>query len=315
MRNSDDDYPEIGKRRRGMVLVCQGDDQPDQFADWLQPLVVDFERLSSLASEFDIELSAQDTKAPIVSVIEFCERIGVEFSSKMWEGSLISGVYHLGWIKVGTVRSASAQGRKLIRAIEMRVDLAIREAVIRDIQRIKDLDEFIDRTADDRAGMREKIVNLSATLNATKFELAAQSEKISKEAECSTQEVDRACVRFASALMSGKACRLVAGPLVLWDDGVVYAICSWGGNPIPDGSSPAILLEAVQLSGRRLVRVQDATVIGGWLNPIYRRGPTSINGWLRVWSLREKIARTFIVDPPEYAEQVQKIHEALATDQ
>ena len=315
MRKSDDDYPEIGKRRRGMVLVCQGDDRPDQFADWLQLLVVEFERLSSLASKFGIELSSDDTASPIISVIDFCDRLGIKFSSKMWEGSLISGVYHFGWIKEGTVRSASAQGRKLIRAIERRLDLAIREAVIRDIQRIKDLNEFIDRTADDRAGMREKIASLSAILNATKFELDAQSQKISKEAERDTQEVDQACIRFASALLSNKACRSVAGPLVLWDDGVVYAICSWGGNPIPDGSSPAILLEAIQQSGRRLVLVQDATVIGGWFNPIYRRGPASINGWLRVWSFREKIARKFIVEPSEYTEQVQMIHEALVSGQ
>jgi hypothetical protein len=315
MSKADDDYPEIGKRRRGMVLVCHGDDRPDQFADWLQPLVVEFERLSSLASEFGIGLTSEDGASPIVSVIDFCERLGIEFSSTMWEGSLISGVYYLGWIKVGTVRSASALGRKLIRTIERRADPAIRQAVIRDIQRIKDLDEFIDRTADDRAGMREKIASLSAKVQATKFALDAANDKISKAAESGTQEIDRACVRFASALLSGEACRVVAGPLVLWDDGVVYAICSWGGNPIPEGSSPAVLLEAVQRSGRRVVRVRDATVIGGWLNPTYRRGPASINGWARVWSHREKRVRTFNVDPPECAEQVHKIHETLASGQ
>lgn len=159
MSSADDDYPEIGKRRRGMVLVCHGDDRPDQFADWLQPLVVEFERLSSLASKFGIALTSEDGAPPIVSVIDFCERLGIEFRSTMWEGSLISGIYYLGWIKVGTVRSASAHGRKLIRAIERRADQAIRQAVIRDIQRIKDLDEFIDRTADDRTVMREKVAS------------------------------------------------------------------------------------------------------------------------------------------------------------
>lgn len=315
MSSADDDYPEIGKRRRGMVLVCHGDDRPDQFADWLQPLVVEFERLSSLASKFGIALTSEDGAPPIVSVIDFCERLGIEFRSTMWEGSLISGIYYLGWIKVGTVRSASAHGRKLIRAIERRADQAIRQAVIRDIQRIKDLDEFIDRTADDRTVMREKVASLSATVHATKFALDAANEKISKAAESDTQEIDRACVRFASALLSGEASRVVAGPLVLWEDGVVYAICSWGGSPIPEGSSPAVLLEAIQRSGRRVVLVRDSTVIGGWLNPIYRRGPASINGWSRVWSLREKRARTFTVDPPEFAEQVRKIHESLASGQ
>ncbi|NBT06116.1 MAG: hypothetical protein EBS54_05080, partial [Betaproteobacteria bacterium] len=171
MSKADDEYPEIGKRRHGMVLVCHGDDRPDQFADWLQPLVVEFERLSSLASEFGINLISEEGASPVVDVIDFCERLGIEFRSTMWEGFLISGVYYLGWIKVGTVRSASAHGKKLIRTIEKRVDQAIRQAVIRDIQRIKDLDEFIDRTADDRASLREKIASLSASAHATKFEL------------------------------------------------------------------------------------------------------------------------------------------------
>jgi len=315
MSKADDEYPEIGKRRHGMVLVCHGDDRPDQFADWLQPLVVEFERLSSLASEFGINLISEEGASPVVDVIDFCERLGIEFRSTMWEGFLISGVYYLGWIKVGTVRSASAHGKKLIRTIEKRVDQAIRQAVIRDIQRIKDLDEFIDRTADDRASLREKIASLSASAHATKFELDAANEKISKAAESDSQEIDRACIRMASALLSGEACRVVAGPLVLWDDGVVYAICSWGGSPIPEGSSPAVLLEALQRSGRRVVRVRDATVIRGWLNPTCRKGPAFIKGWSQVWMLREKRARTFVVDPPDCAEQVRKIHDALASGQ
>ncbi len=298
-----------------MVLVCHGDDRPDQFAAWLQPLVIDFERLSSLASEFGTDLTYEDGALPIVSVVDFCERLGVEFRSTVWEGSLISGVYYLGWIKVGTVRSAKAHGRALIQAIESRTDKAIRQTVIRDIQRIKNLDEFIDRTANDRRDMREKIASLSATVHTTKIALDAANEKISNAAESDTQEIDHACVRFAAALLSGEACRLVAGPLVLWDDGVVYAICTWGGNPVPEGSSPNVLLKAIQQSGIRVVRVRDATLIGGWLNPIYRKGPASIKGWERVWSLREKRARTFIVDPPEYTEQVLKIHEALASVQ
>lgn len=154
---------------------------------------------------------------------------------------------------------------------------------------------------------------MTATVHAANFALDAANEKISKAAESDTQEIDRACIRMASALLSGEVCRVVAGPLVLWDDGIVYAICSWGGSPIPEGSSPAVLLEAVQRSGMRVVRARDATVIGGWLNPVYRKGPASINGWSRVWMLREKRPRNFIVEPPECAEQVRKIHDALAS--
>ena len=314
MSKTDDDFPEIGKRRRGMVLVCHGDDRPDQFADWLQPLVADFERLFSIASEFGVDMDPQDGSAPIVNVMDYCQRLGIEFSSSMWEGSLISGIYHLGWIKAGTVRSALAHGRRLLRALEKQTDSAVRSVVMRELQGIKELEKFIDRTADDRNVLRQKIASLSSSLHATTSALETVNNKVSKAAEGDTTDIDRACIRLASALLSAETCRLVAGPLVLWDDGVVYAICSWGGNPIPEGASPAILMEGIQRSGRRVVRVREATVIGGWLSgPIYRKGPPNISGWSSVWALREKRERTFSVDPPECAEQVRQIHEALAS--
>jgi hypothetical protein len=75
-----------------MVLVCHGDDRPDQFADWLKTLVADFESLFSIACEFGIDLDPQDGSAPIVDVMDFCQRLGIEFRSNMWEGSLISAL-------------------------------------------------------------------------------------------------------------------------------------------------------------------------------------------------------------------------------
>lgn len=186
--------------------------------------------------------------------------------------------------------------------------------MIRELQGIKELEEFIDRTADDRKALQQKIASLSSSLEANKSELAAAIEKSSKASDSDTTDIDRACVRLASALLSAKTCRIVAGPLVLWDDGIIYAICSWGGSPIPDGSSPAVLLEGIKQSGRCIVRVREATVIGGWLSgPIYRRGPSNINGWSKVWAHREKRERAFTVDPPEFAQQVRQIHEALAS--
>lgn len=314
MSKTDDDFPELGELRRGMVLVCHGDDRPDQFADWLKTLVADFESLFSIACEFGIDLDPQDGSAPIVDVMDFCQRLGIEFSSNMWEGSLISGIYRFGWLKAGTVRSASAHGRTMLRAVKKQANVAVRLEVFRELQSIKDLDKFINRTTDDRDGLRKRIADLDSSLLATKSALNAANDKVSLVAESSSTDVDRACIRLASALLSGEVCRVVAGPLVLWDDGVVYAICSWGGSPIPEGSSPAVLLKGIQQSGRRLVQVRETTVIGGWLSgPIYRKGPANISGWSKVWKFDEKRKRTFSVDPPEFAEQVRQIHETVAS--
>ena len=126
MSKTDDDFPELGELRRGMVLVCHGDDRPDQFADWLKTLVADFASLFSIACEFGIDLDPQDGSAPIVDVMDFCQRLGIEFSSNMWEGSLISGIYRFGWLKAGTVRSASAHGRTMLRAVKKQANVAVR---------------------------------------------------------------------------------------------------------------------------------------------------------------------------------------------
>lgn len=314
MSSDEIDYPEIGQRRRGMVLVCRGDDQPENFADWLQPLVVEFERLSGVAAEFGVNLDAQDGSTPIEDVTEFCERLGVQFNRKYWEGSLASGYYYFGWIKSGTLRSAISRGKALLNALESHLDSTVRLEIMHELQGIKELDDFIERTADDRQMLRKKIESLNSSVQSMKAALDETTERLSRVAKNDSSDIDRACILLASALLSGKACKVIAGPLVLWNDGVVYAIVDWGGKPIPKASSPAVLLDGILRSRRRVVRVSEATVIGGWLSgPIYRKGPEDISGWSDVWKLQENRERKFVVDPPEYAEQVQKIHFALVS--
>ena len=181
MSQIDDDYPDIGERRGGMVLVCHGDDGPQEFASWLQPLVAGFRELDLRASDFDVDMDPQDGTDPIVDVTDFCERLGISFDMNMWEGSLI---------KVGTLRSASAHGKKLLRALEAHTDRAIRLAIMRDLQSIKRLDEFIARTADDRHGLREKIASLSSSLHVAESALAVANSRLSNVEERSSTEVD-----------------------------------------------------------------------------------------------------------------------------
>ncbi len=312
-KTEQDDYPEIGKRRRGMVLVCHGDDRPDQFADWLQPLVDEFNRLYSIAYEHNVDMDPQDGSPSIVDILDFCQRLGIEFSSNMWEGFLISGTYYLGWIEFGTVRSTKAYGKKLIQSLERHVDGAVRSAVQHELERINDLDEFLERTADDRSVLHGQIASLHTALNITRKNLDQAQSNLEKKSQENSSAIDLACIRLVCELLSGEKHRIVAGPLVLWDDGIVYAICSWGGNAIPAGSSPALLLEALEKSGRTIVRVKEATVIGGWTSgPIYRKGPAHINGWSDVWSLREERQRNFVIEPPSMTENVRQIHEQLA---
>jgi hypothetical protein len=107
---------------------------------------------------------------------------------------------------------------------------------------------------------------------------------------------------------------MVAGPLVLWDDNVVYAITSRGGVTLPANSTPAILLGDLEAAGYTVVRVEEKTIIGGWRGPIYRMGMPHITGWASVWSDREGRERVFLVVSKDSERKVHEIHEALAGD-
>jgi hypothetical protein len=104
-RLSPDDYPEVEARRRGQILVCHGDDSPDQWIDWLEPIQSRFKELHELSEEYGFALDAGEGLGRLGSGGEFLELIGVDVWSNPWEGSLISGVYRFGWIKAGTVRA------------------------------------------------------------------------------------------------------------------------------------------------------------------------------------------------------------------
>jgi hypothetical protein len=107
---------------------------------------------------------------------------------------------------------------------------------------------------------------------------------------------------------------MVAGPLVLWDDNVVYAITSRGGVTLPANSTPALLIGDLEAAGYPVVRVEEKTVIGGWTSgPIYRKGTPHITGWASVWSDRERKERVFLVIPKDSEMKVHEVHQALAS--
>ena len=43
--NEEDDLPELGDRVDDRILVCHGDDWPENFIGWLDPLVNEFTEL------------------------------------------------------------------------------------------------------------------------------------------------------------------------------------------------------------------------------------------------------------------------------
>ena len=158
-RLSQDDYPEVGARRRGHILVCHGDDNPDQ---WIQSR---FKELHGLSEEYGFALDAGEGSERLGSVGEFLELIGVDIRSNPWEGSLISGVYRFGWVKVGTVRAVRKKAAELLKALQRQVDSEVRRKILEELAGIKDIDQLIERTAADRDELRRQILESKSALS------------------------------------------------------------------------------------------------------------------------------------------------------
>ena len=131
--------------------------------------------------------------------------------------------------------------------------------------------------------------------------------------ERSSTKIEKTCVELASAIIEGKATRIVAGPLVLWDDGNVYAITSRGKVELPTRSDPKLLLDSLKKSGYTVIEVEEMTIIGGWTRgPVYAKGDIHISGWEFVWSDDLRKERNFIVEPKEFEQKVNEICKELS---
>ena len=125
--------------------------------------------------------------------------------------------------------------------------------------------------------------------------------------------VEKACVKLAAAIIEGKTTRMVAGPVVLWDDGNVYAITSRGRVGLPARSAPKLLLDSLKKAGHTVIEVEEMTIIGGWMTgPKYAKGDIHISGWESVWSEDLRKKRNFIVEPMEFEQKVYEICEELS---
>ena len=321
--NEEDDLPDLGDRVDGRILVCHGDDWPEDFIGWLDPLVSEFKELLEIAERYEFALELADGQ-PLEDVTDFCDALGIKIDRQFWEGSCISGIYHWGWITVGTQRQIQKTGRRILGELRKFTKGAIRDwqraerkRILRELESIKNFDTLVARTTDDRGEMADRICQLENELQSARDELAQATEELLAFRENDTREVDRGCLELLAALAFKRAERCVAGPLALWDDGVVYAITQIGGFNLPEPSTYAWLLRQLEAASVQVVKVKEMTILGGRASgPIYYPGGTRAQDWINVWREGERPIsrlpsagrgtrpRKFIVDPPEYAERV-----------
>jgi len=309
------ELPSIGDLLHGQVLVCKGDDQPEEWDDWLKSLVDEFEWLESTASEHDLEVHTGSDPKKIEGWSDFCEAVGVDIRTQFWEGSMISGQFVMGWIKAGDIRGAKKAGETMLKKIRKNLLKQLRERTIKELNKIDDLDTLIERTRDDRASLLAEIGRLRVAVADTQDTMTALKQAVAEAKMNDTSALDLDCLRLAGAVLNRERVKLLAGPLVFWDDGVVYAFTSRGGVPLPDDSSPSVLLKQLQRSGHPIVAVGEMTVISGWLSgPHYRKGTAHISGWGNVWrEVEQNRERKFLVTDPGQLPTVRAIHDHFKT--
>jgi hypothetical protein len=70
----------------------------------------------------------------------------------------------------------------------------------------------------------------------------------------------------------------------------------------------------LEAAGYPVVRVDEKTVLGGWMRgPIYREGTSHTSEWASVWSDRERKGRVFVVAAKDSEKKVHEIHQAIAS--
>ena len=157
----DEEVLDLGTIRNGWQVVCHGDDSPDCLVDWLTPFVDRHDRCISIADEHQLDVKELGDCG---STIEFLQSIGVRLTSEDWTGSLISGTYFFGWIRVGSENDVAAKAVRILTVIEKSLRRALLNRGIEQLKRIDELEKLSERITDDRAAMRAQIDALRTDL-------------------------------------------------------------------------------------------------------------------------------------------------------
>lgn len=298
----------IGDQVNGRELVCWGDDWPDEFAPWLEGLFIKFSDILQKAEELGVSLTSPETNSHIADFIDYGEKIGIEFEKSFWEGDHVSGIFVTGWVPLGKEQESANLGHVLMENLTDSFQQKVREEKEFQLNSIDDFDEFllavenfdgsISRRAQEAEKKLSRVLAENDALNQKISDIEAEAEKLKN-----TLNID--CMKILAAVFEGSAECIVAGPVFLWEDGEVYAMTSLGGVDLPEDTAPTLLIRILEASGKPVVRVQETTVIGGWISgPIYAKGSANIHDWLNVWTKPPKKTRKFQVDPESAYDQL-----------
>lgn len=300
----DDDYPDVGDVRDGRILVCHGDDEPTEFINWLESIWSQFQGLQRLSWDFNIELISKKYKRTIINFQDLFDLCGIETENNSWEGSLISGTYYWCWVEENKVQDTIIRLGDVLSTLDESIKTKIKTNVINELKNLDDLDELIERTT----GYSEW---------AQRINKLQEENKRLKEQQTQRHEnaIDSACLEILSALLTRNYKRIVAGPIVLWEDGKVIVITSIGGVDIPTGTSISLVYETLKASGYPYIAIEEVSRIRsphtGRVS--YHKGSFEVSEWENVWYQKRLSGRVFKSATPENTELAKTIYKVLST--
>jgi hypothetical protein len=298
---SDDvDIPSIGTSREGAVLVCMGDDQPDQWAGWLEELVDEFNCLRDSATAHGLSLRVRSQGQDFGDWSDFCDAVGVNLKRQFWEGSLVSGQFVMGWVKETRVSSAKKRGESVVQKLRANLVADLKARRIEELKGIEDLDELISKVQNDRDALLEEVNNLKGSLASTEAQVAhlQAALKVAKEDAYRVARLGQ----FVLGVIRGGKGVLVDGPLLRWSDGTILALTKRGKVSLPDDSPHWLALQELRELGHPVVEVCEVTILGGWLSgPVYLHGSEGLSGWDDAWKDNRQLKRKFAVSASDHS--------------
>lgn len=142
----DGDYPEVGDKKSGYVLVCHGDDTPSDWIKWLEPLVDYANRLLAIAEEHGVPIKVGKESSNVCHIHEFLDAAGIRLETWQWQGSLISGTYYLGWVK--NEERACLKTERLVCKIYRKLEACQSQEIMQELSKIIGLRDFVDQKSD-----------------------------------------------------------------------------------------------------------------------------------------------------------------------
>jgi hypothetical protein len=304
------DIPSIGDCCDGKVLVCMGDDHPDQWVGWLEELVDEFNVLRDAATAHGLLCRIDSQSLELGDWSGFCEEVGVDLKREFWEGALVSGHFVMGWVEKKKIGITRRRGGSLLKKLHRNLVVQLKAERIEELKGLKDLDELISRTENDREALLEEVGSLKSSLASSQAE-ASQLQGALTAVKADVDRVD-GLNRFLLGVIRGGDGIFVHGPLLRWSDGTILALTKRGRVALPNHSPHWLVLQELRSLGHPVVEVSEVTILGGWLSgPVYLQGTGELSGWDDAWNDNRKMNRRFEIADSSKAQMLVLVKQYL----